>query len=216
MSNESKDSEPPNPLIQGITGVILAGGKSFRFGKNKALIKINGTRLIERVARVMGSIFEHVILISNTPHEYEYLHLPIYQDKIKDLGPIGGLYTGLNVIENKAAFFVACDMPFLNEELIRYLIQVKESYDAVVPRIDWKIESLHAIYTKQCLPAIHHSIALKNFQLITFLNKVHVKYIEEDALKLFDPELRSFMNINRPDELTGIQKQTSHSEVKTR
>jgi len=215
MSNPSKDSNPLHPPIRGTTGVILAGGKSYRFGKNKALVEINGFRLIERVVHVMGSIFQKVILISNTPHEYQYLQLPIYEDITKGLGPIGGIQTGLSVIEDETGFFVACDMPFLNKDLICHLIQTKEQYDAVVPRMDWKIEALHALYVKTCLPAINESILLGKYQVITFLNKVRIKYIDENVLKLFDPELTSFININRPDELMAVQKNI-RNEVKTR
>lgn len=209
MANESKDSDPPDPLIKGVTGVILAGGKSFRFGNNKALVEVNGIRLIERVVNVLGAIFERVILISNTPHEYEYLQLPIYKDITKGLGPIGGLQTGLNKIEAQAGFFAACDMPFLNKDLIRHIVHTKDLYDAVVPRMDWKIEALHALYTKQCLPAIDHSIVSGDYQLITFLNKIRVRFIDEDILKKFDPELKCFININRPQELARAQKEAT-------
>jgi molybdopterin-guanine dinucleotide biosynthesis protein A len=207
MSTESKDPDQTGPHVEGITGVILAGGKSGRFGKNKALVEIHGTRLIERVVGVLESIFKNVILISNTPHEYEYLQIPTYEDIIKGLGPIGGLQTGLTVIEDDAGFFVACDMPFLNKDLIHYMIESKGSYDGVVPRMDWKIEALHAIFTKSCLPAVNQSIISGKYQLITFLDKVHINYIDEDKIKIFDPELRSFININRPHQLDFAQEE---------
>ncbi|MBN1847979.1 MAG: molybdenum cofactor guanylyltransferase [Deltaproteobacteria bacterium] len=206
MSTESKDFDPPDTLIRGVTGIILAGGKSLRFGHNKALVELKGTRLIERVVNVLGAIFEKVILISNSPHEYEYLQLPIYEDLIKGLGPISGFQTGLNKIEDPAGFFVACDMPFLNEALIRHIVGSGVSYDAVIPRLGWKIEALHALYTKGCLTAINHSITAGNYQLITFLDKVRVRYIEEEVLRRLDPELKSFININRPQELDRTWK----------
>src|SRR3989339_729492 len=104
-----------------VTGVILAGGKSRRFGKNKSFIQIDGTPLIERVVTVMGSVFEHRLLVTNTPEEYAYLGLPMVQDLIKGIGPLGGIYTGLETIADDAGFFVACDMPYLNADLVRHL-----------------------------------------------------------------------------------------------
>ena len=96
------------PPLKGITGVILAGGKSSRYGRNKALVDLDGIPLSHRVVRVMTTIFKELLLITNTPHEYAFLQLPMHEDKIKGLGPLGGIYTGLEVIPDEAGFFVAC------------------------------------------------------------------------------------------------------------
>ena len=124
----SKFSNSTHSRFEGITGVVLAGGKSSRYGKNKALVELDGVRLIERVIGVMGSVFKHVIIITNTPHEYAYLQLPMFEDLIKGLGPIGGIYTGLEAISDDAGFFVACDMPFLNAPLVRHIVEIKDEY----------------------------------------------------------------------------------------
>jgi len=206
MSVASKDSNPISSRPKGIPGIILAGGKSSRYGRNKALIEMNGIRLIERVIGVMEPVFEHLIIITNTPQEYAYLQLPTYEDLIKGLGPLGGIFTGLEAISDEVGFFVACDMPFLNSELIRHMVETREDFDAVVPRIDWKIETLHAIYSKCCLPAIRELIDARNYQVIKFLHKVRVRYVEEEEIRAFDPELKSFFNINRPEELLNATK----------
>jgi molybdopterin-guanine dinucleotide biosynthesis protein A len=206
MSVASKDSNPISSRPKGIPGIILAGGKSSRYGRNKALIEMNGIRLIERVIGVMEPVFEHLIIITNTPQEYAYLQLPTYEDLIKGLGPLGGIFTGLEAISDEVGFFVACDMPFLNSELIRHMVETREDFDAVVPRIDWKIETLHAIYSKGCLPAIRELIDARNYQVIKFLHKVRVRYVEEEEIRAFDPELKSFFNINRPEELLNATK----------
>lgn len=209
MSVASKDSNPVNSRPKGITGIILAGGKSSRYGINKALVEVNGERLIERVVRVMEPIFEHLILVTNTPQEYAYLQLPMVVDLIQGLGPLGGIYTGLETISEEAGFFMACDMPFLNSGLIRHMVETREDFDAVVPKIDWKIETLHAIYTKGCLPAIRQLIDAREYQVIKFFRKVRVRYLSEEEIRAFDPELRSFFNINRPEELSDAKKLSS-------
>lgn len=206
MSDLSRDSSQPNPLIRGITGVILAGGKSSRFGRNKALEEINGTPLIERVIGVMGSVFRNLSIITNSPEEYAYLQLPTHEDLIKGLGPLGGIYTGLETIKDETGLFVACDMPFLNQDLLRHMVHVKEDFDAVVPRIDWKIESLHAIYTKNCLPAIKELIDSGELQPIKFFPRVRVRYLDKEEIRPFDPQLRSFINVNRPNELLDAKR----------
>jgi molybdopterin-guanine dinucleotide biosynthesis protein A len=195
-----------DPRLKGITGIILAGGKSSRYGVNKALVEINGVRLIERVVRVMESIFEHLIIITNTPHDYAFLNLPMYEDLIKDLGPLGGILTGLEAISDDAGFVVACDMPFLNPDLVRYMVDVRDDYYAVVPKITWKIEALHALYDKRCLPSIRGLIDSREFQAVKFFDRIRVRYVGEDEVRACDPHLRSFYNINSPQELLDAEQ----------
>ena len=206
MSDASNYPDHTNPPTEGITGVILAGGKSSRYGRNKALVDVDGLPLIERVIRVMESVFQRLVLITNTPHEYAYLQLPMYEDLIKGLGPIGGILTGLEAISDEAGFFVACDMPFLNKELVRHMIEVRDDFSAVVPRIGWKIEALHALYSKRGLPAIRKLIASGEYQVIKFFDRIRVRWLEEGEIRTFDPKLRSFLNVNRPEELSEALK----------
>ncbi len=197
-SNQLKDIKPS---LEGVTGVVLAGGKSTRYGTNKAFAEVHGVPLIERTIRVMGSVFRRLLLVTNTPSEYAYLDLPMVEDLIKGLGPVGGIYTGLEVIEDEAGFFVACDMPFLREDFLRYMVGLKGVYDAVVPRVGWMVEPLHALYAKNCLPAIRESIHSQEYQTLKFFQKINVRYIEEEEIRSIDPDLRSFLNINRPEDL---------------
>lgn len=192
--------------IDGITGVILAGGKSSRFGRNKALADFNGTTLIERVTGILGRVFRNLIIITNSPLEYSYLKIPLYQDLIKGMGPVGGIYTGLDAIQGDWAFFCACDMPFINEGLVRHIAGLKEGYDAVVPKVDWKMEPLHALYNKRCIKAMKELIFKKEFQTIKAFSSINVRFVEEEAIKQFDPELKTFMNVNRQDELERVVK----------
>jgi molybdopterin-guanine dinucleotide biosynthesis protein A len=202
MSVASKDFNPVISSSKDITGVILAGGKSLRYGRNKALVEVDGMRLIERVISVIQPLFESLIIITNTPGEYDYLQLPMHEDAIKGLGPLGGVYTGLEIISSESGFFVACDMPFLQNDLIRHMVEIKGDFDAVIPKVDWKIEPLHAIYTKNCLPAIKKLIDAQGYQIIKFFDDIRVRYVNEQEIRSFDSELRSFLNVNSPEELT--------------
>ena len=154
----------------------------------------------------MGPLFEHLIIITNTPQDYAYLKLPMVEDLIKGLGPLGGIFTGLQTMSDEAGFFVACDMPFLNGELIHHMVDVMEDFDVVVPKVDWKIEALHAIYTKSCIPAIKELIDNRDYQTIKFFQKVRVRYLSKEEIYGLDPELRSFFNINRPEEWLNATK----------
>ena len=190
--------------VKDVSGVVLAGGRSTRYGKNKALVKLHGIPLIERVLGIMRPIFRRVIIITNSPDEYSYLELPMYQDIIKGLGPLGGIITGLRVIPDNADFFVACDMPFLNQELIRHIVEIKADFDVVVPRISGNMEALHALYGKGCQSNIEGLINSRIYQVFRFFNEVSVRYVDEDEVRIFDPDLRSFLNINRPEGLNDF------------
>ena len=193
-----------------MTGVILAGGKSSRYGTNKALAEMKGTRLIDRVVRVLASVFPRLILVTNTPQEYAYLQIPMFEDLIKGLGPIGGIYTGLNSMSDPAGFFVACDMPFINPDLVRHLIRIVNDYDAVVPRVGWKIEPLNALYCKSCLPFIRTAIEAEEYQVIKCYDRIRVRYVEEEEIRGYDPQLKTFFNVNRPEELLNAVEMEDH------
>jgi molybdopterin-guanine dinucleotide biosynthesis protein A len=201
MPVPNSDTRQIKTPINDVTGVILAGGKSSRYGTNKAFVEINGTRLIDWVASVMSAIFKRVVLITNCPREYSYLHLPAHQDLIQGLGPIGGIYTGLETIQDDAGFFIACDMPFASQDLIRYIVSVKGQFDAIVPKVDWKMEPLHALYRKTCLPVLMGLIKSGSYQILESFHRLNVRFIDEVEIRTYDPQLRSFFNVNRPEEL---------------
>ena len=198
-------------FIQGVSGVILAGGKSSRYGKNKALVSINGVPLIKRVLRVVKPLFSSIVIITNMPDEYAFLDLPMFEDRIKGLGPLGGILTGLQVIPEDAGFFVACDMPFLNSELIRYVVSVRQNFDVVVPTFSGKFEALHALYTKNCLPKIERLIRDGVYQTIQLYQFVDVRYVAENEIRQFDPQFKSFSNINKPGELQEMKRKFSNA-----
>ena len=206
MFAELRDFEHMAPIVPfgDVTGIILAGGKSSRYGKNKAMAEIDGTPLIERVIKVMQPLFQHLIIITNTPDEYSYLKLPMKEDIIKGLGPLGGIFTALMSITDEAGFFVACDMPSLNRGLIHYMVEIKENYDAVVPRIHGNMEALHALYSKRCLPDIRRLIDSRQYQIFRFFPEISVRYVDANEIQRFDPEFSSFFNINEPKELCTI------------
>lgn len=202
MDPELKNFSPAlEGNVKDVAGVILAGGRSSRYGRNKALVELDHVPLIERVLRVMTSVFDHVVLITNTPDEYDYLKMPMFPDIVKGLGPLGGIYTGLKVLSNPFAFFVACDMPFLNPFLIRHMVSVRNGFDVVVPRISGKIEALHGLYSKRCLSNIESQIESGTYQILRFFSAMNLRFVDEDEIRRWDPDLRSFLNINTPEEL---------------
>ena len=188
-----------------ITGIILAGGSSKRYGQDKAFLKIGNTRLIDSILQEMQTVFKRVILITNEKIKYEYLEIPMFEDLVKGFGPLGGIYTGLMSIPDQAGFFVACDMPHINRQLVRYMVDIKGNHRAVVPAVADKIEPLHAIYFQSCLKPIKHLIDTKRCQVRLFFDSIPVRYVKEDEIRRFCCPSKAFLNINTPDEFAKIK-----------
>jgi len=202
---KTKADPEPLPRYEHVAGVILAGGLSTRYGENKAFLQIGGVRLIERIVEEMKGIFHRVILVTNQKSDFEYLKLPMVEDLIKGLGPIGGIYTGLSNISRQAGFFVACDMPLLHKGLIRYMVEIIDHHGAVVPSVGKLVEPLHAVYARSSLGIIKGLIEKKRYQVRLFYDRVQVRYVREDEIRRFCCPQEAFLNINTPEEFDRIQ-----------
>jgi len=200
-----KEKFEHNKRYDHITGIILAGGASKRYGQDKAFLKIGSARLIDSILQEMKTIFKRVILITNEKKKYEYLEIPMFEDLVKGFGPLGGIYTGLMSIPDQAGFFVACDMPCINKQLVRYMVDIKGNHRAVVPAVVDKIEPLHAIYFQSCLKPIKHLIDTKRCQVRLFFDSIPVRYVKEDEIRKFCCPSKAFLNINTPDEFAKIK-----------
>ena len=153
----------------------------------------------------MQTVFKRVILITNEKIKYEYLEIPMFEDLVKGFGPLGGIYTGLMSIPDQAGFFVACDMPRINRQLVRYMVDIKGNHKAVVPSVADNIEPLHAIYFQSCLKPIRHLIDTKRCQVRLFFDSIPVRYVKEDEIRKFCCPSTAFLNINTPDEFAKIK-----------
>lgn len=170
-------------------------------GVNKALLEVGGQPIVERVALILGHIFEEVIVVTNSPREFEFLGLPMFTDMIPGYGSLGGLYTGLHKCMGAHGFLAACDMPFLVESVIRHLVGLAEGHDVVIPRVRGYLEPLHAVYARACIPSIEKLMAAPDLKIIHFLPEVDILEVAEDDLAPLDPDLRFAMNLNTPEDL---------------
>ena len=188
-----------------ISGIILAGGSSSRLGQNKALIHVAGCSLIERVVRVLRPLVSEVLLVTQSgsaaPGLFSDLDLPTVSDVYPEVGTLGGLHAGLDAIHTEYGLVVGCDMPFLNADLLRYMISQARGYDVVMPRIGKYHEPLHALYSRRCVPAMECSIQSGRRRILHALSGARIRYIEDAEIDRFDPEHLSFYNVNTPEEL---------------
>ena len=184
--------------------IVLAGGKNRRFGRNKALATIGGISLIERVVERLKPQTSQVLIVTSRewPDFPVTCKAEILADVYPDKGPLGGIYTGLLASQSPHSLVVACDMPFLNTELLRYMVKQACDFDVVVPRLEeGKLEPLHAIYSKACLDNIKIHLDWNDLRVDSILNTLRVRYVERAECQKFDPQLLSFFNINREADL---------------
>jgi molybdopterin-guanine dinucleotide biosynthesis protein A len=201
-----KNQEAISPTYAKLTVAIMAGGKSSRMGTDKSFIPLQGRPMIEHVISKVIDLGNETIIIANDFDSYRYLGLPIYGDIFTDSGPLGGLHTALTIASNPYTLVVACDMPWLNQSLLKYLISLKSTADVVVPRWNRFPEPLHAVYRETCLEHVERNLRTGNLKFISFYSDVQVKFLEKPEIQQFDPKGMSFANINSPSDLTQATK----------
>ena len=179
-----------------MNAIILAGGKSSRFGRDKAFVKIDGTPIIKRQLQILRSLFKKIIIVTNNPDKYRLRGVKIIQDIIPDRGPLGGIYSGLGASDSIYNFFVACDMPFIKEALIRYIIKNRRGFDVVVPKINKKFHPLFGLYRKDCVKIIEKRLSEGRFNISGIFSELKCRFITAQEVRRFDRKMLSLVNIN--------------------
>jgi molybdopterin-guanine dinucleotide biosynthesis protein A len=195
-------------MQQSVTGCMIAGGKSRRMGKDKRFLELGGVSLIDRSLRILEGLFQDVILVlaEPVPRLSSGRHRVTY-DAIKNCGSLGGLYTALIEAPSPRIFAVACDMPFLNGDLIRYLVQVDPEADIVAAKLHSGFQPLHAVYSKRCAPFLEEMARSGDLKIQGLFEhpRLNITVVGEPDLIRWDPDLRSFQNINTPGEYEMAQ-----------
>lgn len=208
-----------------ITAIVLAGGKSSRFGKDKAFIKVKGTVIFKRQLNVLKKIFDEIIVVANNPQKfyllgsyirkinernlragYKLKKIEIVKDILPAKGPLCGILSGLIKSHSFYNFVVACDMPFLNEQLIRHMIKKKDGFDVVIPRIYRKFQPLFGVYSKRCIPGIKKLIKSDKLRIRSIFPALKCNFIYKKEIEKFDKSLLSLANINTEDDLKAYNK----------
>ena len=187
-----------------MTGIILSGGECRRMAKDKAFLKIDGEYIIERILNIFKDIFDEIVIVTNTPEFYISYDVTLVGDIIENKGPMSGLYSGLINSKSNYNFVTASDMPFLNRQLITFMMGLAGNNDMVIPKIKDFIEPLHAIYSKSCIPFIDGYLKDGNSGLRELLGVCKVRYVVEEEIMSIDTGMKSFTNINTPEEYDKI------------
>jgi molybdenum cofactor guanylyltransferase len=183
-----------------MTGIVLSGGENKRMGKDKAFLRIAGKPMIEHVLQALRGVADSIIIVTNSPQAYTSYDALVVTDASDKRGPLTGIYTGLLHSTDEFSVVVACDMPFLNSRLLSYMTGLAAAYDIVLPTVGEFVEPLHAIYRRSLLPVIEEHLQRDARQIRGIFSKARVRYITESEIDRFDPERRSFKNLNTPEE----------------
>lgn len=186
-------------------GVILAGGRASRMGgRDKAFAAIDGEPIAVRTVRLFQGLFEQVIVSTNRPQRFAGFGVETVPDLRPGCGPLAGIEAAMLASRHPWMFVVACDMPGLDADVIRWLLERPRAGDAVVPRWEADVEPLHALYAVRALPAVQECLAAGRHALRDFLPAIRVDYVGEDELRALGGAARSLLNVNTPEELAAL------------
>ena len=196
-------------MIEDCTAIILAGGDSQRMGSDKADLLLGGQTLLQRVIATMQEIFPHVIVsVRQVRPEIDLPQVCDEQpgDGMPGAGPLAGLAAGLGHITTPWAFAVACDMPFVAPALVEQLAKYRSDHQAVVPVVQGYPQPLAAFYAGSCLPVMRDNLAGQDGSLRGVLKRLDVCYVDEAELLQADPALRSFFDLDTPQDIAAAMK----------
>jgi molybdenum cofactor guanylyltransferase len=193
-----------------ISSIVLAGGQSARLGRDKIKEVFLGKTLLERVLDTLSLLNCEIIVVTadnfSISKELSFPRLRFVNDIFPGKGSLGGIYTGLMASKSHYNLVVAADMPFINLNLIKFMIDVAEGYDLVAYLEENRPELLHAIYSRNCLTPMEILIRNNNLRIIGILPYIKVRYLKPEEVDRFDTHRLSFFNINTEADLKkGIE-----------
>lgn len=179
---------------------ILAGGRSRRMGRDKALLQLGSSTLLKRVLAAVAPLGSQCMLIANATDAFSGFGVPVHPDLRPGCGPLGGLHTALALSPTPSVLFLACDLPFLTKEFLRFLLSELGEHHAVVPRSAEGLQPLCAVYARACLPAVERALDRRELRMTAFFADVDVRILEPPQWQGYDRRNLLFTNLNTPEE----------------
>jgi molybdopterin-guanine dinucleotide biosynthesis protein A len=200
------------------SAIILVGGEARRAGgQEKYFFRFNGRTFLEHILESLRGVVDDVVLAARDPAQCErFAHIPglrCVPDVRKGTGPLGGLHTGVQVVKGDPVFVSACDMPCINRQVVALLFSIIESghWDAVIPA--WSpemIEPLHAVYRRA--PLLAYLESHEHLSMRAMVRSMNARYLSIDEIRALDPDLRTFTNINKMEDLERINREMGSSK----
>ena len=183
-----------------MTGVVLAGGKNIRMGRNKATLPWQQADFLHVILHKLSGVCSELIVVTNTPLSIQLPNVLTVSDIIPQCGPLSGIHAGLTYASSPTAFVTACDMPYLQPAAVAWVGSSLGEWDAVAPDDGNFREPLFACYAKTCIPIIERLLAQGIRKTQTLFDHIRYKSVPVDELRRFDPSLRLLQNINAPED----------------
>ena len=193
----------------GVTGVILAGGKSSRFGSDKASARLLGKPLLQWVVSALEPVCEALVVVRAAGQvlpRIDCARPPVEtEDRYEDKGPLAGLVSGFAMVGTEFAFAVSCDAPLVRPELVQLLHERAASADIACPLVEEHLQPLVALYrVATCLPVFRDCVENGRLKITAAYGRLRLVVVSESDIRAVDPDLRSFRNANRPETLAEI------------
>lgn len=190
-------------MIFDCTAIILAGGDSRRMGQDKAMLPFKQQPLIQSVIATMQPLFAVTMVSVRAPRPE--IHLPQVLDSDGDSGPLAALVASLAAMQTNWAFVVGCDMPFVSSALVEKLALKRATQHAVIAMVAGHLQPLAGFYSRRSLVLLRAHLALGQKSLVGALKGMEVSYVDEGELLNSDPLLRSFFDLDTPQDLFAAQ-----------
>jgi molybdopterin-guanine dinucleotide biosynthesis protein A len=192
-----------------MAGVILAGGKSSRFGSDKASALLLGKPLLQWVADALDQVCERLVVVTASgqvlPPIESGVPVAVVEDRYVAKGPLAGLVTAFAALDTPLCFATSCDAPLLERGVVELLRDRAEGHDIACPLVNGFLQPLVAVYRPgSCLPVFQEFVERDVLKITAAYGPLRSAIVAEEALREADPELRSFLNANRPDRLAEI------------
>lgn len=198
-----------------VTAAVLAGGRSMRMGVDKTLLPVDGEPLLARVVAAVSAVCEHTVVVTNRAEQIAEAGLPsdtpVLIDEVPFQGPLGGLVTALKGAPDDWILAVAADIPWLEPGVIRALWDARDGAQVVVPVTEKGVEPLLALYHRSTIAAARHVLATGRRRLVAMFPELTVVELPLEDLRAADPELRSLVNVNTPEDLAEVRESESEA-----
>lgn len=192
------------------TAVILAGGKSSRMGFDKQFLKIDELKLMYKLIDELKREFQDIIIVTNKPDKYEddFRCCRIVSDEIKQKGPLSGIHVGLKESKSKYVYFIACDMPNMNLDYIRYMKKelIRTEADACVTEQGNKVQPFNAFYSAEIFPKIEKLIMENRRSMLALIDIINTHFIKENTARKYDSNFDMFLNLNTQEDVMKYSK----------
>ena len=212
-----------NPDQAPLSAAALAGGQSRRMGTDKALVPLaaGGQPMLAVVLERLAAVASELLVVANEQERYAKFGVRVVPDLNRNAGALGGIHAAISWAEHDHCLVVACDMPLLSEPLMRRMAEEPRDYDVLVPLIPGEsrqrddglvFQTLHAVYSKRCLPFIEERLREGRNQVVGFFDDVRIRTLDVDEIRRWDPDLRSFHNANTPEALLVASRLSAQVE----